>query len=164
MEEEITQEDLEEMQDIQEEQQEDTQEEQLLKNLQLQEAYGSPTLEEKQNQHSFLHKAAFGSPDTVRTTFLSESELGRPLFNVRFLLDLHDICKYYVDPICRKLKLDPYEYNRLARYFWEKIQNVTSSGMSYKGFAMNLNVTKKMDTLRKKIRDTTGNLKGGEKK
>ncbi|KKN59071.1 hypothetical protein LCGC14_0546260, partial [marine sediment metagenome] len=45
------------------------------------------------------------------------------------------------------------------------ILNITDSGMSKEGFAMNLNVTKKMDMLRKKVRvNNIENLKGGKKR
>lgn len=152
-------EDLREMEEEQEDKAEDMSEDQFQLSKEVQEAYGSPEPDEKQNQHTFLHKATFDSPDTVKTTFLSESELGRPLFNVRFLLDMHDISKYYLDPILKDLRLEP-QHNGIANYFWEKIQNITGSGMSNKGFSMNLNVTRKMDTVRKRIRDTS-KLKGG---
>jgi len=74
----------EEMQDLQGEQSDD----QMENARELQELYDAPAIEEKQNAHSFLHKAAFENLNTVKTTFLTESELGRPLFSVRFLLDM----------------------------------------------------------------------------
>lgn len=154
---------LEEMEDAQEEQREDQLEDQLGLTDEYKEAYPSPEPEEKQNQHSFLHKAAFSSNDTVRTTWLSESELGRPLFNIRFLLDMHDISKYYIDSLIDILGLDKTQDNRIANYFWEKTQNITASGMSNKGFAMNLNVTRKMDTIRKRIKEFPKMMKGGKR-
>ena len=86
-EEQMNMEELEEMEELQEEKAEDATEDNAALNKELQELYGAPEAEEAQNAHSFLHRAAYGSEDTVRTTFLSESELGRPLFNVRFLLE-----------------------------------------------------------------------------
>ena len=89
----------------------------------MQELYGAPEPEEVLNQHAFLDKAAFKSPDTVKTTMLTEQELGKPLFNIRFLLDLEDLSKHYFDPIIKGLGLDPEKDNRIANYFAEKIQN-----------------------------------------
>lgn len=133
--------------DLQDEDAEDKAEDQMQLSQEFQEAYGAPEMEEKQNQHSFLHKAAFGAEDTVRTTFLTEGELGRPLFPVRFLLDM--------EKMARHDNLD-----RIADYFAEKVKSITNSGMSNKGFSMNLNVTKRMDMNRKKFR--TEDVKGGE--
>ncbi|KKL24347.1 hypothetical protein LCGC14_2416190, partial [marine sediment metagenome] len=107
----------------------------------------------------FLWKASFDHDDTLRTTYLTEGELGRPLFTVRFLLDMEDIAKYYIDPLSEELKID----NRIAKYFWEKIQNITSSGMSNLGFGPLLSVTKRMDITRKKVKGNIDNLKGGRK-
>ena len=149
----------EEMQEAEEEKMED----QLELSQDMQELYGAPAESQQHNQHSFLAKAAFESRDTIRTTFLSESELGRPLFSVRFLSDLYDIAKYYLDPILMEMKMDPKKYNGIANYFWEKTQNITHSGMSNKGFAMNLNVTQKKDMVRKRIRTIQeSNLKGSK--
>ena len=152
---------MQEYQDMQEEAADDAQDEQLLNTQEFQEAYGSPEPEEKQNQHSFLHKAAFESKDTVRTTNLNEFELGRPMFNVRFLLDMEDISKFYLDEMGEEYKIP----NKIADYFRQKILNITDSGMSKDGFAMNLNVTKKMDTIRKRVRENLiQNLQGGKKR
>ena len=155
---------MEELEEAQQEQAEDSQEDNLELSRENQEAYGDflSSPEAVQNQHTFIHKATFDSEDTVRTTFLSESELGRPLFSVRFLLDLHDISKFYLDPVIKELKLDPASANGIANYFWDKIQNITASGMSNKGFSMNLNVTRKMDTVRERIRESIDNLKQGK--
>jgi len=55
--------------------------------------------------------------------------------------------------------------NRVSDYFKQKIINITDSGMSNEGFMANLNVTKKMDSVRRKVRDNRiENLKGGKKK
>lgn len=152
------------------EEMEDQKEDDALDNAEFQqefqEGYPVPTPDEKHNQHSFLYKAAFETPDTIRTTFLTESELGRPSFSVRFLSDLYDLSKYYLDPILIDLGKDPNKYNGIANYFWEKTQNITHSGMSNKGFAMNLNVTQRKDMTRKRIKsfskDKDGKFKGGD--
>lgn len=128
------------------------------------ESYGAPEEEAKINAQSFLHKAAFDSKDTVRTTFLHEGELGRPLFTVRFMLDMEDVAKHYLDDLPLKLGYKVRVPNRISNYFNSKIQNITSSGMSNKGFAMNLNVTQKRDINRQKTRENPiENLKGGRK-
>ncbi len=151
-------EEMEEVEDAREEQAEDDME----YNKELLEAYGYPTPDPKYNQHVFLHKAAFESADTVRTTFLSKEELGRPLFSVRFMLDL----KILADHMLANPFSNPNPQNKISQYFLDKVQNVTSSGMSNEGFAMNLNVTQKRDMIRKKIRDISGlkNQKGGQKR
>lgn len=148
----------EEMEDEKEEEMENTYDFQQ----ELQDGYGAPEPEQKLNSHSFLHKAAFESNDTVRTTFLQEGELGRPLFTIRTMLDLEDIAVHYINPLLSALSLDK-SHNIIASYFKTKVQNVTDSGMSNKGFAMNLNVTQKKDVTRKKTREgAIQNLKGGK--
>ncbi len=171
-EEEYSSEELQALEDMQDEQSEDSFDEQQLLNKEYGEGYPIPEPEERINSAAFLNKAAFQAKDTVKTTFLTEGELGRPLFNVRFLLDMHDITKHYLDNEIKKLnKLKPEDEdeddfkdsNRIANYFLEKVRNITDSGMSNKGFAMNLNVTRKMDSTRTKNRNLVQNKKGGEK-
>ena len=156
---EYTPEQLDELEEMQEDQIEDGQDDQFDKTQEDQEAYGSPEPEEKHNQHTFLSNAV-NALDTVRTTYLDEWELGRPMFSVRFLLDMEDISEYYLGNLSKKYDMP----NRVADYFLQKTYNITNSGMSKGGFAMNLNVTKKMDVVRRKIRDNIENLKGGKKK
>jgi len=156
----ITEEDiLKEMQEKQLDAMEDQSEDNNLSNLEFQEGYPAPISSESQNSSSFIHKAAFDSQDTVKTTFLSESELGRPLFNVRFILDMEDISIYHLEEFTKRLQVE----NRIASYFREKLRNITDSGMSNRGFSMNLNVTRKMDTTRRR-ENNVDNLKGGIKK
>lgn len=159
--EDLTPEQMEEMEDFQEEALENQKDDQHDDAEEFNEAYGSPEPEERQNQHAFLAKAAFKSTDTVRTTYLDQEELGRPLFSVRFLLDLEDISKWYLDSYAIKYGVD--KKNRVSDYFLQKIRNITDSGMSKEGFAMNLNVTKKMDTIRKRVRGNIENFQGGKK-
>ncbi len=162
----LTPEEVEELQEMQEDASDDTQEDQFANSQEFQEAYGSPEPEEKMNPSSFIHNAAFKSTDTLRTTFLTEWELGRPMFNVRFLLDMEDISKFYLDEMVEELSDENKQMeNKVADYFKQKIMNITDSGMSNEGFMANLNVTKKMDTVRKKVRvDNIQNLKGGKKR
>lgn len=144
----LTSEQMEELQEMQEEALEEQQEDQVENQQELAELYGSPEPEQKQNQHSFLFRSAFETQDTLRTTFLNEFELGKPMFNIRFLLDMEDIAKFYLDPLC----IDVETPNRVSDYFKQKIKNITDSGMSKEGFTANLNVTKKMDSVRQKVR------------
>jgi len=146
--------------ELEEEEKEEAMEDQEDLRQDMMDTYPVPEPEEMVNSHSFLHKAAFGSGNTVRTTFLSESELGRPLFNIRFLSDMEDIAKHYVDPLLKKYGMKT-KQNLIALYFWNKRENVTESGMSNKGFAMNLNVTRKVDATRKRVRPNFEGMKGG---
>ena len=154
----------EEIRDMEEEQNEDNAEDNFQLNQELQEGYGYPMPEERQNQHSFLHKSAFGSSDTVKTTFLHEGELGRGLFTVRFLLDMEDITIHYLQDLLIALGLNPMVDNRIANYFREKRENITSSGMSNKGFLQNLNVSRRIDTTRRRVREFPDKIKGGKRR
>lgn len=161
----LTAEELEELQNMQEDAAEDTADDQREDAVDWQEAYGAPEPEEKHNQHTFLSNAV-KSPNTVRTTYLDEWELGRPMFNVRFLLDMEDISKFYLDEMAEELSTkEKPVFNNVSDYFRQKILNITDSGMSKEGFTMNLNVTRKMDSMRKKVRvSNIENLKGGKKR
>ena len=134
----------------------DSEDERMLGQQEFQEAYGAPEPEERHNQHTFLaNSLSFNEPEKV--TFLEQSELGTPLFNMRFLLDIEDIAKYYIDDLANELE----QHNKIAEYFRQKIKNVSDSGMSKNGFVQNLNVTKKMEATRQRIRSQQ-NLKGGK--
>jgi hypothetical protein len=150
---------LEEMQNLQKEEAEDQQDEQQLDQDAWKEAYGYPEPEEKHGSHEFISKSVFELPDVEKATFLNESELGRPLFNVRFLLDMEDISRYYIDPLAKVFMVE----NKIANYFREKIVNVCSSGLSNQGFIQNMNVTRKVDMTKKRVRNPIENLKGGKK-
>lgn len=121
IEEEINEEELEEVEDEMNLENEGDKEEDLELTKELQEDYGYPEPEQKHNAHVIISRT-LDSVDTVRTTFLTESELGRPTFSVRFLSDLHDESKRH-------------GLIRIENYFWEKIQNITNSGMSKIGRA-----------------------------
>lgn len=148
---EITEEMLEELEEAQEEKVIETEEDRLLRAQDIQEAYGYPTADEKHNQHTFLSKAAFESDNTIKVTYLDKEELGIPLFSVRFLLDMEDVANHYLNPIAEHLK----GMNKISDYFFKKVLNITDSGMSKEGFAMNLNVTRKMDTTKKKLSEAS---------
>ncbi len=151
----MEQEIMNEVEDQQMDHTEDSFDENQLLNQEYQGEYPVPEPEERINAAAFLNKAAFHSKDTVRTTFLHEGELGRPLFTVRFLMDMEDISNYYIDPLLKKYKekLDEDTFNKISNYFWNKLQNITDSGMSNKGFISNLSVTRKMDATRTRTRE-----------
>ena len=119
----------------------------------VQESYADFDKDEKHNAHSFLHRATFESDDTTRTTWLAEHEIGKPHFTVRTLLDLEDISKYYLDPFIKAMGMSPQRNNGISNYFRAKVLNITDSGMSNKGFAMNLNVTQKRDSTKQRIKE-----------
>lgn len=148
--EEFTDEEIEEAEDELDAEKEELKEDDLELSQELQEAYGSPEPEEKHTPHTILDKAMFKRDDTLRTTFLTESELGRPLLSVRFLLDLHKSALHYDLPL-------------LKEYYRNKIENITKSGLSNKGFGMNLNVTQKRDTTRRRVKEAPKEVKGGRR-
>lgn len=144
----------------------EAEEDRFLGSQEIQEGYGYPMAEEKNNPHVFLNKAAFETVNTVKTTFLTEEELGRPLFSMRFLLDMEDIAKHYLDPLGKKYPgKDKEQNNKISEYFLMKALNMSDSGMSNLGFAMNLNVTRRMDTTRKRVsEESMKNLKQTKRK
>ncbi len=115
--------------------------------------------EERQNAHTFLNKAVFEHPNTLKTTFLTEGELGRPDFTARFLLSIKTVAEDLINPIAKSLEMS----NGVANYFGEKVENITASGLSNKGFSMNINVTRKMDARRERIKNLEP-VKGGRQR
>lgn len=161
-EEQYTPELLEEMEDLRTEEME----EQQLDQGEVQEdfggqGYGYPQQEDKHNQHTFISKAV-DMKDVEKVSYLKPEELGRPLFNVRFLLDMEDIAKHYLDPLLAKDDLNL--KNRISDYFRNKINNICSSGLSHNGFIQTMNITKRMDATRTRVRGNTDNLNIGNKK
>lgn len=157
---ELTEEQIEELKEQQADEQEDADEDRTLNDSEYRESYGYPEEDKRHNQHTFLNKAAFESQDSTKTTFLRQEELGRPLFSVRFLKDMEVISEHYLDWIAKELGC----FNRVRLYFKNKAMNITDTGMSNEGFSMNLNVTRKMDSTRTKIKNPIQNLQGGKKK
>jgi hypothetical protein len=104
-------------------------------NQEVMEGYGAPTGEEKINQHT-IFKKALENKDTIRTTYLTKGELGKPLFSVRFYLNCLKISKRF-------------NAREVDKYFLEKIRNITDSGMSNEGFLMKLNVSNRKQVTRK---------------
>ena len=173
----------EEMEEMQEEQAEDAEDNRQDTNEETRELYGAPEPVESYNQHTFLNKAVFDSADTLKNTFLNPEECGRPDFSVRFLLQMKTITEHYINPIVLELRKEMIDAktedgkpkyteaeiiqveNGIAKYFWSKTQNITNSGMSMDGFAMNLNVMRKLEATRKKMRTSSlDNLNKGNRK
>lgn len=148
----------EELEEVQDEMEENTAESMENSQVEGKEVYGLPEPEPMYNQHSFIATSINRELDTEKVTYLTESELGRPLFSVRFLLDMEDILKYYLDDLCVQYDVQ----NRLSDYFRKKIHNVSSSGMSNNGFIQNLNASKRLEITRKRIKNPIDNLKGGK--
>lgn len=148
------------MQDMETDRLQDIEDDRLLTNQEFQEGFGPGLPDEKHNAHTFLNKATFESPNTLKTTFLSEPELGRPDFSVRFLQSIKTVAEDLINPLAKELDLQ----NGIAHYFKEKIENITSSGMSNKGFSMNLNVTRRMDARRERSIQNLEPMKGGKQK
>lgn len=147
---------MEEIENIQLDEAQDQQDEQMTNTQEFQDIM-VPEQENTFNQHTFI-ASSLDQENPEKITFLSESELGRPLFNIRFLLDLEDICKHYLDDMCEEVNV----LNKIALYFRAKIKNVADSGLSNKGFIQNMNVTRKVDMTRTRKRNLD-NLKGGNK-
>lgn len=155
-----TEQEMSEMQEFQEEMQDDMSEEQFENNLDLNEEYDVPNSQELQNQHSFLNQAVFKNQNSLKVGYLDDGELGRPVFTVRFLLDMKSLAKHYLGHIAEQLDVK----NEIEEYFGNKVINITDSSMSKDGFTMNLNVTKKVDSTRKKMRGNIDNINKGKKK
>ena len=149
---------LEEMKTLQELEAEESELDRLGLGHDVSELYGSPTPDEKQNQHAFLSKTT-DKEEVERFTYLNEEETGRPLFSMRFMLDYEDVSKHYLDKICKEIG----HPNTLSKYWRRKIDNVASSGMSKEGFIQVMNISRKMDMTRKSARGNIENLKGGKK-
>jgi len=107
-------------------------------NAETAEAYGSPTPEEKINQFKIISDA-LKSKENIKTTWLKEEELGKPMFSTRFYLDCASISNTFGSPL-------------VEEYFRNKTQNIASSGMSREGFTMKLNVTNRREVNRKNQR------------
>lgn len=148
------------MQDFGEEQNEDMEDNRLLSTQEWQEGLVPQEPEERHNAHTFISKAVFDQPRTLKTTFLTEGELGRPDFSVRFLSSIKTVAEDLIDDLAKEFGVK----NGVANYFEEKIENITASGLSNRGFSMNMNVTRKMDATRKRIRDPVDNFKGGQRR
>lgn len=147
---------MEEIENIQLDEAQDQQDEQMTNTQEFQDIM-VPEQETAFNQHTFI-ASSLDQENPEKITFLSESELGRPLFNMRFLQDIEDVCKHYLDDMCSEYSIE----NKISKYFRAKIKNIADSGLSNKGFIQNMNVTRKVDMTRTRRRNLD-NLKGGNK-
>lgn len=148
-----------EMHDLGLDQQQEDQEESMMNTQEFNEGLGVPEPDQQFGPHHFIAGSLnLDSPEKV--TFLDQHELGRPLYHMRFLLDIEDVCKHHVDPLCNKFNVP----NKLSAYFRAKIKNISDSGMSKDGFLQVLNVTKKVDFTRKKTRNMENLKQGGNKR
>lgn len=148
--EEPTEEELDEMEEEAEDDAEEEREEAFESQQEMINDYPYPEQEEKHNAHFIINKS-LEKQDTIRTTFLTEQELGRPLFSVRFLSDLHDDAVRANQEI-QKITGKELNLNLLEAYYFEKIQNITATGMSNKGFMMNLNVTQRREATKRRLK------------
>lgn len=146
---------MEEMENIQLDDAQDHQDESSMNQQEYQDSMMPEELMQH-NQHTFL-SGSLDQQNPEKVTFLSTSELGVPVFSMRFLQDIEDISKHYLDDLCLRHGVD----NKISEYFRAKIKNVADSGMSNQGFIQNLNVTKKVDMTRTRKRNLD-NLKGGK--
>jgi len=124
----------EEIEDMKEEEAEEQQE--LMKDLSEEdiEDYGAVEPEKNFELMKFLTEVR-DADDTTRTTYLTKSELGTPLFSVRFWENLKILA------IMRKRTI-------LAKFIQSKIFSTTSTGLSREGFLMNTTITKKKEKTR----------------
>ena len=113
---------------------------------------------EKYNQHTFIHNSVFNSDSPIRTTYLSESEKGRALFNAIFIKDIINICDYQLKGIAEELGVE----NNIKIYFEQKLDSQLQLGMSHEGFLQNLNASKLIKTQR--TRGNVENLNNQPKK
>jgi len=124
----------EEIEDMKEDEAEEQQE--LMKDLSEEdiEDYGAVEPEQRFELMKFLTEVR-DKEDTTRTTYLTKSELGTPLFSVRFWENLKILA------IMRKRLI-------LARFIQNKIFSITSTGLSREGFLMNTAITKRKEKTR----------------
>lgn len=61
-----------------------------------------------QNKDAFLHKSAFDTSDTLRTSYLNEFELGRPMFSVRTLLELKNLADHHMSQVVEMINLETF--------------------------------------------------------
>lgn len=150
-----------EMEELQLDEAQDGQDESNLNQYEWGEAMGDgigvPSPEKQYNQHAFISES-LGQNSPEKITFLTQSELGNPLFNMRFLLDMEDICIYYLNKLVKKYN----SRDLISPYFRAKIKNVADSGLSKEGFIQNMNISKRLDVKRTRP-NAIDNLKGGQR-
>ena len=134
-------EEIEELEDEIDDDKEEAVEEQqeLMKDLSEEdiEAYGSIESDKEYGLMKFLTEVR-DIEDTTRTSYLTKSELGNPLFSVRFWENLKILA------IMRKRPI-------LAAFIQQKVLSTTTTGLSREGFLMNTTITRKKEKSRSKV-------------
>jgi len=111
----------------------------------LMKVYGSPTPEEKHNQHIFLSKVA-SSEDTTKTGNLRDEEIGYTRFSIRSYKEMALASK--------RLMLN----DVWADYFQAKGEILTSTSLARQGFLTNLAVIQRrqIEDMNKVIKENKG--------
>jgi hypothetical protein len=92
----------------------------------------TPTAEEKQNVHAFLHNVAVAA-DTTKTGYLKEEELGMPVLPVRTYKELALFCE------------DVADMSYFSDYFRRKAEIATSTSLSKDAKLLTLAVLQKRE-------------------
>lgn len=92
----------------------------------------TPTPEEKQNVHTFLHNVAIAK-DTTKTGFLTEEEIGMPLHPTRTYKELALFCEEVAD------------MGYFSEYFRKKAEITTSTSLSRDAKLLTLAVIQKRE-------------------
>ena len=92
----------------------------------------TPTADEKQNVHTFLHNVAV-SKDTTKTGFLGSEELGMPILPVRTYKELSLFCK------------DIANMDYFSDYFNKKAEITTSTSLSRDAKLLGLAILQKRE-------------------
>ena len=92
----------------------------------------TPETEKILDKYKFLNEVK-ESDNTIKTSYVTKAELGKPLFPVRFWLEIASYAK---------LK----NYDTIRKYCLEKANNITDTGLSNEGFLLGLVVTKRRET------------------
>ena len=91
-----------------------------------------PEQERLLDKYLFLNNVK-ESDNTIKTSYLTKTELGKPLFPVRFWMELATYAE---------LK----GYHIVKEYCISKAKNITDTGLSNEGFLLGLVVTKRRET------------------
>jgi len=109
-----------------------------------------PEQEKLLDKYLFLNNVK-ESDNTIKTSFLTKAELGKPLFPVRFWLELATYAQ---------LK----GYDIVKDYCIDKAKNITDTGLSNEGFLLGLVVTKRRETALQRKKSPTPELQQKETK
>ena len=90
----------------------------------------TPTAEDKQNVHTFLHNVAVAE-DTTKTGNVNEEELGKPILPIRTYKELALFCREVAN------------MDYFSEYFQKKSEIITSTSLSKEAKLINLAVMQK---------------------